>query len=128
MQALRLQRQGRRVSGVPAARLAVVCAMNWRNTRSPKGHCPLLPVSLPAVEYLLVAVLNNPEQYARQRGAGYPLDHYLDINHADIVARIDLTGVGNQPGVDPLSDLPERAGRAQSGRFLYGFPRRQRRA
>ena len=36
--------------------------------------------------------------------------------------------MGNQPGVDPLSDLPERAGRAQSGRFLYGFPRRQRRA
>ncbi len=53
--------------------------------------------------------------------------HYLDINHADIVARIDLTEWGNQSRVDPLSHFPERASRAQSGGFLYGFPRCQRR-
>jgi nucleoid-associated protein YejK len=36
-QALRLQRQGKKSFWRSAARRLVVCAMNWRNTRSPKG-------------------------------------------------------------------------------------------
>lgn len=35
--------------------------------------------------------------------------------------------MGNQSRVHPLSHFPERASRAQSGGFLYGFPRGQRR-
>lgn len=47
-----------------------------------------------AVEYLLVAVLNNLSSMRVNENLDINPTHYLDINHADIVARIDLTGGG----------------------------------
>ncbi|MDU2541733.1 MAG: nucleoid-associated protein, partial [Klebsiella sp.] len=44
-----------------------------------------------AVEYLLVAVLNNLSSMRVNEELDIRSTHYLDINHADIVARIDLT-------------------------------------
>ncbi|WP_058911861.1 nucleoid-associated protein YejK [Entomohabitans teleogrylli] len=44
-----------------------------------------------AVEYLLVAVLNNLSSMRVNEQLDISSTHYLDINHADIVARIDLT-------------------------------------
>ncbi|MCS5881436.1 nucleoid-associated protein [Klebsiella variicola subsp. variicola] len=59
-QALRLQRQGKKSFWRSAARRLVVCAMNWRNIRSLKGGIVLFcQYRYLAVEYLLVAVLNN---------------------------------------------------------------------
>ncbi|MCS5960736.1 nucleoid-associated protein [Klebsiella pneumoniae subsp. pneumoniae] len=71
-----------------------------------------------AVEYLLVAVLNNLSSMRVNEELDIRSTHYLDINHADIVARIDLTGMGNQPGVDPLS-RPSWKGRV--GRKVADF-------
>jgi nucleoid-associated protein len=44
-----------------------------------------------AVEYLLVAVLNNLSSMRVNEQLDISATHYLDINHADIVARVDLT-------------------------------------
>lgn len=44
-----------------------------------------------AVEYLMVAVLNNLSSMRVNEELDISSTHYLDINHADIVARIDLT-------------------------------------
>lgn len=44
-----------------------------------------------AVEYLLVAVLNSLNSMRVNEQLDISSTHYLDINHADIVARIDLT-------------------------------------
>jgi nucleoid-associated protein len=44
-----------------------------------------------AVEYLLVTVLNNLSSMRVNEQLDISSTHYLDINHADIVARIDLT-------------------------------------
>lgn len=75
-----------------------------------------------AVEYLLVAVLNNLSSMRVNENLDINPTHYLDINHADIVARIDLTEWETNPESTRYLDVPERAGRAQSRRFLYGLP------
>ena len=75
-----------------------------------------------------MAVLNNLSSMRVNEELDIRSTHYLDINHADIVARIDLTEWETNPeSTRYLTFLKGRVG-AQSGRFLYGFPRRQRRA
>lgn len=44
-----------------------------------------------AVKYLLIAVLNSRNSICVNKTLDINTTHYLDINHADIVARIDLT-------------------------------------
>ncbi|MCE1915118.1 nucleoid-associated protein, partial [Enterobacter hormaechei] len=44
-----------------------------------------------AVEYLLIAVLNSCNSMSVNDNLDLNTTHYLDIPHADIVARIDLT-------------------------------------
>ena len=44
-----------------------------------------------AVEYLLIAVLNSRNSMRVNEELDINTTHYLDINNADIVARIDLT-------------------------------------
>ena len=44
-----------------------------------------------AVEYLLIAVLNSRNNMRVNEELDINTTHYLDINNADIVARIDLT-------------------------------------
>ncbi len=44
-----------------------------------------------AVEYLLVAVLSNLSSMRVNENLDINPTHYLDINHADIVARIDTS-------------------------------------
>ena len=57
-----------------------------------------------AVEYLLVAVLNSRSSMRVNEQLDVSSIHYLDINHADIVARIDLTNgkpIRNRPVTSP---------------------------
>lgn len=44
-----------------------------------------------AVEYLLIAVLSSCDSMFVTDNLDLSTTHYLDIPHADIVARIDLT-------------------------------------
>jgi len=44
-----------------------------------------------AVEYLLIAVLNSRNSTRANETLDISSTHYLDINYADIVTRIDLT-------------------------------------
>ena len=65
-----------------------------------------------AVEYLLVAVLSNLSSMRVNENLDINPTHYLDINHADIVARIDLTEWETNPeSTRYLTFLKGRVGR-----------------
>ncbi len=75
-----------------------------------------------------MAVLNNLSSMRVNEELDIRSTHYLDINHADIVARIDLTEWETNPeSTRYLTFLKGRAGR-KAADFFMGFPRRQRRA
>ncbi|WP_226573855.1 nucleoid-associated protein YejK [Mangrovibacter yixingensis] len=72
-----------------------------------------------AVEYLLVAVLNNLSSMRVNEQLDLSTTHYLDINHADIVARIDLTEWETNPESKRyLTFLKGRVGRKVSDFFM----------
>ena len=72
-----------------------------------------------AVEYLLVAVLNNLSSMRVNEQLDISAIHYLDINHADIVARIDLTEWETNPGSTRyLTFLKGRVGRKVADFFM----------
>lgn len=72
-----------------------------------------------AVEYLLIAVLNNLSSMRVNEQLDISASHYLDINHADIVARIDLTEwETNQVSTRYLTFLKGRVGRKVADFFM----------
>ncbi|MBS0846865.1 nucleoid-associated protein YejK [Citrobacter sp. JGM124] len=72
-----------------------------------------------AVEYLLVAVLNNLSSMRVNEELDISATHYLDINHADIVARIDLTEWETNPeSTRYLTFLKGRVGRKVADFFM----------
>lgn len=72
-----------------------------------------------AVEYLLVAVLNSCNSMRVNEQLDISATHYLDINHADIVARIDLTEWETNPNSSRyLTFLKGRVGRKVSDFFM----------
>lgn len=72
-----------------------------------------------AVEYLLVAVLNNLSSMRVNEELDIRSTHYLDINHADIVARIDLTEWETNPeSTRYLTFLKGRVGRKVADFFM----------
>jgi nucleoid-associated protein len=72
-----------------------------------------------AVEYLLVAVLNSCSSMRVNEQLDISSIHYLDINHADIVACIDLTEWETSPqSTRYLSFLKGRVGRKVSDFFM----------
>ncbi|AFJ46431.1 nucleoid-associated protein YejK [Shimwellia blattae] len=72
-----------------------------------------------AVEYLLVAVLNNLSSMRVNDELDISATHYLDINHADIVARIDLTEWETNPESRRyLTFLKGRVGRKVADFFM----------
>lgn len=72
-----------------------------------------------AVEYLLVTVLNNLSSMRVNEQLDISSTHYLDINHADIVARIDLTEWETNPeSTRYLTFLKGRVGRKVSDFFM----------
>ncbi|EMB4326176.1 nucleoid-associated protein YejK [Pluralibacter gergoviae] len=72
-----------------------------------------------AVEYLLVAVLNNLSSMRVNEQLDISATHYLDINHADIVARIDLTEWETNPESSRyLTFLKGRVGRKVADFFM----------
>jgi nucleoid-associated protein len=72
-----------------------------------------------AVEYLLVAVLNNLSSMRVNEQLDISATHYLDINHADIVARVDLTEWETNPeSTRYLTFLRGRVGRKVSDFFM----------
>lgn len=72
-----------------------------------------------AVEYLLIAVLNNLSSMRVNEELDISATHYLDINHADIVARIDLTEWETHPqSTRYLTFLKGRVGRKVADFFM----------
>ncbi|BDH45148.1 nucleoid-associated protein [Salmonella enterica subsp. enterica serovar Choleraesuis] len=72
-----------------------------------------------AVEYLMVAVLNNLSSMRVNETLDLRSTHYLDINHADIVARIDLTEWETNPeSTRYLTFLKGRVGRKVADFFM----------
>lgn len=72
-----------------------------------------------AVEYLLIAVLNSCNSMRVNEELDISSTHYLDINHADIVARIDLTEWETNPqSTRYLTFLKGRVGRKVSDFFM----------
>lgn len=72
-----------------------------------------------AVEYLLIAVLNSCNSMRVNEELDISTTHYLDINHADIVARIDLTEWETNPqSTRYLTFLKGRVGRKVSDFFM----------
>lgn len=72
-----------------------------------------------AVEYLLIAVLNSQNSMRVNEELDISSTHYLDINHADIVARIDLTEWETNPdSTRYLTFLRGRVGRKVSDFFM----------
>ncbi|AHG18708.1 nucleoid-associated protein NdpA [Chania multitudinisentens RB-25] len=72
-----------------------------------------------AVEYLLIAVLNSCNSMRVNEELDISITHYLDINHADIVARIDLTEWETNPASTRyLTFLKGRVGRKVSDFFM----------
>lgn len=72
-----------------------------------------------AVEYLLVAVLNSQSSMRVNEELDISSTHYLDINHADIVARIDLTEWETNPeSTRYLTFLRGRVGRKVADFFM----------
>ncbi|WP_406627725.1 nucleoid-associated protein YejK [Pectobacterium carotovorum] len=72
-----------------------------------------------AVEYLLISVLNSCNSMRVNEQLDISTTHYLDINHADIVARIDLTEWETNPeSTRYLTFLKGRVGRKVSDFFM----------
>lgn len=72
-----------------------------------------------AVDYLLVAVLNNCSSMRVNERLDLSTTHYLDIMHADIVARIDMTEWETNPQSQRyLSYLKGRVGRKVADFFM----------
>ncbi|HEI8866413.1 TPA: nucleoid-associated protein YejK [Serratia odorifera] len=72
-----------------------------------------------AVEYLLIAVLNSCNSMRVNEELDISTTHYLDINHADIVARVDLTEWETNPeSTRYLTFLKGRVGRKVSDFFM----------
>ena len=72
-----------------------------------------------AVEYLLIAVLSSCNSMRVNEQLDISSTHYLDINHADIVARIDLTEWETNPqSTRYLTFLKGRVGRKVSDFFM----------
>ena len=72
-----------------------------------------------AVEYLLVAVLSSQNSMRVNEELDISTTHYLDINHADIVARIDLTEWETNPeSTRYLTFLRGRVGRKVADFFM----------
>lgn len=72
-----------------------------------------------AVEYLLIAILNSCNSMRVNEKLDISTTHYLDINHADIVARIDLTEWETNPASTRyLTFLKGRVGRKVSDFFM----------
>ncbi|WP_168428450.1 nucleoid-associated protein YejK [Erwinia amylovora] len=72
-----------------------------------------------AVEYLLIAVLSSQNSMRVNEELDISSTHYLDINHADIVARIDLTEWETQPqSTRYLTFLRGRVGRKVADFFM----------
>lgn len=72
-----------------------------------------------AVEYLLIAVLSSQNSMRVNEELDISSTHYLDINHADIVARIDLTEWETNPeSTRYLTFLRGRVGRKVSDFFM----------
>ena len=116
---LRLQRRVKRISRRLAVRQPGVCATSWRNTRSPTVGSCCSATTATAVEYLLVTVLNNLSSMRVNEQLDISSTHYLDINHADIVARIDLTEWETNPeSTRYLTFLKGRVGRKVADFFM----------
>ncbi|VTN10475.1 Nucleoid-associated protein YejK [Raoultella terrigena] len=91
-QALRLQRKGEEDFLPFSRRPPAVCGDELAKYPFAEGGIVLFcQYRYLAVEYLLVAVLNNLSSMRVNEELDISSTHYLDINHADIVARIDLT-------------------------------------
>ena len=72
-----------------------------------------------AVEYLLVTVLSNLSSMRVNEQMDISSTHYLDIHHADIVARIDLTEWETNPeSTRYLTFLKGRVGRKVADFFM----------
>lgn len=72
-----------------------------------------------AVEYLLIAVLTNLSSMRVNEHLDISTTHYLDIAHADIVARIDITEWETEPdSTRYLTFLKGRVGRKVSDFFM----------
>ncbi|YCH29373.1 nucleoid-associated protein YejK [Erwinia sp. PK3-005] len=72
-----------------------------------------------AVEYLLIAVLNSQSSMRVNEQLDISSVHYLDINHADIVARVDLTEWETNPeSTRYLTFLRGRVGRKVADFFM----------
>lgn len=72
-----------------------------------------------AVEYLLVAVLNSQSSMRVNEELDISSTHYLDLHHADIVARIDLTEWETNPeSTRYLTFLRGRVGRKVADFFM----------
>lgn len=72
-----------------------------------------------AVEYLLIAVLNSQSSMRVNEELDISSTHYLDIHHADIVARIDLTEWETNPeSTRYLTFLRGRVGRKVADFFM----------
>ncbi|CAO96305.1 nucleoid-associated protein YejK [Erwinia tasmaniensis] len=72
-----------------------------------------------AVEYLLIAVLSSQNSMRVNEELDISSTHYLDINHADIVARIDLTEWETHPdSTRYLTFLRGRVGRKVADFFM----------
>lgn len=72
-----------------------------------------------AVEYLLISVLSSCHSMRVNEQLDLSTTHYLDINRADIVARIDLTEWENNPeSTRYLTFLKGRVGRKVSDFFM----------
>lgn len=75
-----------------------------------------------AVEYLLVAVLDNLSSMRVNENLDINPTHYLDIDHADIMARIDLTEWETNPkSTRYLTFLKGRSGRKVADFFMDFF-------
>ena len=72
-----------------------------------------------ATEYLLISVLNSQSSMRVNESLDISTTHYLDINHADIVARIDLTEWDTRPESSRyLTFLRGRVGRKVADFFM----------
>lgn len=72
-----------------------------------------------AADYLLIAVLNHQSSMRVNEQLDISVTHYLDINHADIVACIDLTGWELNPQSGRyLTFLKGRVGRKVADFFM----------
>ncbi|MGV7092545.1 nucleoid-associated protein YejK [Siccibacter turicensis] len=119
-QALRLQRQGEE-EFLPFSR-AATARLRDELAKYPfadGGVVLFCHYRYLAVEYLLVAVLTNLSSMRVNENLDISSTHYLDIAHADIVARIDLTEWETNPeSTRYLTFLKGRVGRKVSDFFM----------